>query len=342
MRDFRKTITASRLQIILGIVVFILNFLSNLQYDPTLKSFVFALLAMMFYFVIIYGNAFWLIPQFYNRQKIVVYVLLVLLLLLASIYLRSVGAVLINSLFGDEKKAHLTTGLVLYSTFSAIWIFLVSILCRLAMDFFKLNKTQSEIKAEKAQTELLLLKQQLHPHFLFNTLNNIYYVAQKESPDSADLIERLSGIMRYFIEESKKEKVFLKDEIELLQSYIELESIRMRYETRVDFKVDEKASHLVIPPLLLLPLVENIFKHGIDKRSRDNFAEISLDVNREKLIFTTSNNHYQNNDAEAVGKTGLANLRKRLKLYYGEDFKLITDQKYGVFMAILQIPVYDN
>src|SRR5579872_436878 len=115
MCDFRKTITASRLQIILGIVVFILNFLSNLQYDPTLKSFVFALLAMMFYFVIIYGNAFWLIPQFYNRQKIVVYVLLVLLLLLASIYLRSVGAVLINSLFGDEKKAHLTTGLVLYS-----------------------------------------------------------------------------------------------------------------------------------------------------------------------------------------------------------------------------------
>lgn len=342
MHIFKRNITPLQLQAILWIIAFVLNFISNLQYDPAAKSIDFALLSMLFYVVIIYGNGFWLIPKFYNKQKVIIYVLLALLLLAAAIFLRSLAAAGIVNYFAGEKKIGLTTGLLAYSAFSGMWIFLFSILYRLAMDYFALSKTQGEIKAEKIQTELHLLKQQVHPHFLFNTLNNIYYVAQKNSSESADLIERLSSIMRYFIEESEKERVYLKDEIDLLRSYIELESIRMRYEMLINFKVSENIGQVTLPPLLLLPLVENIFKHGLDKRSESNFADISLNVDNERLLFTTQNKYLEHIELNAGGKTGLINLKKRLKLYYNDNFQLIAKKEGSVFITSLQIPVYEN
>ena len=128
--------------------------------------------------------AHWLIPQCYQQKRRFTYLVLAAILLVSAILLRCLGALWILHLFDAIDSAKITQGLLLYSAFSGIWIFLFSVLYRLAMDYFTLSRQQNEMAAEKARTELHLLKQQVHPHFLFNTLNNIYYVARKRGAGS--------------------------------------------------------------------------------------------------------------------------------------------------------------
>jgi LytS/YehU family sensor histidine kinase len=342
MRLFNRNIITGQLQAVIWAIVSILDFLSNLQYGRPARALSFTILEMLFYAFIILGNTYWLLPRFYYRGRIVMYSLLVLLLLASDILLGGLGTVYLDIVYSISKRAVLTPRIWVYHTFSAVLIFIFSILYRLALDYIALSKKQGEIAAEKVQTELRLLKQQVHPHFLFNTLNNIYYVAQKGSPEAAELIERLSNIMRYFVEESNKEKVFLKDELELLKSYIELESIRLRYDMPLEFKVTGGIGYQMVPPLLLLPIVENIFKHGVDKRSKENFAEINLTLENGKLSFYTRNRHYPVESPAPGGKTGLVNLEKRLMLYYANNYKLDTQKVGDLFIANLEITFYEN
>jgi sensor histidine kinase YesM len=331
-----------RLQALCWLIVFGLDFISNLQFDPPIEAGAYAILAMFFYAAVVYGNGSWLIPRFYQRRRYVIYTTLAILLVASSIFIRSLGAVWIQYIFKDHLPARLSIGLLTYGLYSGIWIFIFSILYRLAMDYFSLSRRQNVIAAEKARTELHLLKQQVHPHFLFNTLNNIYYVARKGSPEAADLIERLSAIMRYFTEESKKDEVPLHEEIELLRNYIRLECIRMRFEMPVDFDTDPGLDDIMVPPLLFLPLVENIFKHGVDKRSRENFAGISLRLDRGKLLFTTRNRCVTQDDHPGRGGTGLSNLRQRLSLYFDDRYELTASASDCFFITSLHIPVYAN
>lgn len=341
MRYTNKNIVSWQVQLLIWLGVLLLSFLSNMQFDGVSQSSSFAVIATFFYAVIIYANAGWFIPAYYYTKKYVLYVVCIVMLLLTVVVARTLLFAWVYNTFYAIKPEALTVKSFTYSIFSCVFILIFSYFFRLALNFFTLSKKQVEITAQKAQTELSLLKQQLHPHFLFNTLNNIYYVAGKDSPEAADLIERLSGIMRYFIEEAKKEKVFLKDEIALLKSYIELESIRMRYEMPVQFEISDNISSAIIPPLLLMPLVENIFKHGVDKRSKKNFAEIQLKVADSKLFFNTKNRCYPSTNT-ATGKTGLANLEKRLQLYYEGNYTLIAKQQEELFIAELQIPIDEN
>jgi len=341
MRFFSKNIIGWQVQLLVWLLVFVLHLTSNLQYDSLSQASVYALVATLFYAAIMYSNASWLIPQFYYRRKYIIYVLLLAIVLVAAVAGRTVLMLFIYNTFYAVKKETLSTKAFTYSSLSAVFILLFSYFFRLALNYFTLSKKQAEIKAAQAQTELSLLKQQLHPHFLFNTLNNIYYVAGKDSPEAADLIERLSGIMRYFIEEAKKEKVFLKDEVALLKSYIELESIRMRYEMPIQFTIDGNISNTTVPPLLLMPLAENIFKHGVDKRSTQNFTGITLTVNNGRLTFGTANNYYAA-AGNGSSKTGLANLQKRLQLYYDNDYTLTARRVDGTFVTTLNIPVHED
>jgi len=341
MRFISKNIIGWQVQLLVWLLVLVLQVFSNLQYDGISQSLVFALMTTLFYAGIIYANASWLIPQFYYRKKYALYFSLLAIMLIVTVVGRTLLMMFVYNTFFAVKKESLSARGFTYSGLSAIFILLFSYFFRLALNYFTLSKKQAEIKAAQAQTELSLLKQQLHPHFLFNTLNNIYYVAGKDSPEAADLIERLSSIMRYFIEEAKKEKVFLKDEVALLKSYIELESIRMRYEMPIQFTIDGDISNTIVPPLLLMPLAENIFKHGVDKRSTRNFANIVLAISNGRLTFTTANNYYAP-AGDGSSKTGLANLRKRLQLYYSDDYTLTSGCVNSTFITTLNIPMHED
>jgi LytS/YehU family sensor histidine kinase len=221
---------------------------------------------------------------------------------------------------------------------AGILTYMLRFIFRIAIAYFDLKQQSEKILVQKSQAELNLLKSQVQPHFLFNTLNNIYYEAYLEAPRTAKLIERLSDIMRYFVDESPKDEVSLGTEIQFLENYIALEKIRIRHEVDLNF-IKEVNTELRIPPMLLMTFVENIFKHGIDKSSSENKIEIALIQQNGDLLFKTKNRIHDKAGSTEPGGFGIENLKKRLTFLYQTRFELNIDTSDNYFTAYLKVPL---
>ncbi|MFC2151846.1 sensor histidine kinase [Bacteroidota bacterium] len=195
----------------------------------------------------------------------------------------------------------------------------------------KILNTQLQLKEQ----ELHYLKMQIHPHFLFNTLNTIYGFALKQSKQTADIILKLSNLLDYILYQVDKPKVRLIEEVLHIKEYVELEKIRFKDNLKVSFnfnKIDEK---LQIAPMLLIPFVENAFKHG---NLKDGIIEIYIDLqaHKDKLDFSIRNTALNEINKENKG-IGLENIAKRLKLHYENKFQLVTEHKNDWYFAKLVI-----
>lgn len=289
------------------------------------------------YILAVYTNAAWLMPRYYqSRKKARYYVYSFIFLTILVLGRMAVECRLLLPLhlkFYNWNLAHFS--FVLITNFLA---FLFGALLRITFDYVSLLRKQEEMRHQQLHAELNLLKAQVQPHFLFNTLNNIYYLAYTKNERTAEVVARLSDIMRYFVDEAPKERVPLTVEISFLKNYIELEQIRMLHRANIQFDYQETDELILLPPMLLIPLVENIYKHGIDKVLSDNVVSIRLQRQDGYLLFTTVNSihHSESNVNSGVG---LTNLRKRLTLLYGNDFILTTENNQGHFIASLKFPV---
>lgn len=331
-----KKVNTTQFQWLVWTAIFLISFFSTLPLSTIGQSFIFNLINTLFYALIIYGNINWLFPRFYERNQKVTYIVLVIILLAlygAKGYLISY---VYNTFFGNDMPEKVTFLRLLYISISGVLIFLLSFIFRIALAYFGLKKQTEEILLQKTQAELNLLKSQVQPHFLFNTLNNIYYEAYIEAPRTAGLIERLADMMRYFVDESPKTKVFISTELNFLENYIELEKIRIRHQITLNF-TKRYADDYQIPPMLMMTFVENIFKHGIDKTSQDNQIEISLEQQGNNLVFKTLNKVHGPVDYSTG--SGIENLRKRLAILYGDQFEMRTAEAEGFFMAYFKIPI---
>jgi len=191
------------------------------------------------------------------------------------------------------------------------------------------------LKTERAKAELELLKNQVNPHFFFNTLNNLYSLSVKHSDKAPEVILKLSEMMRYTIYEGKKELVSLEEEIEYLENYIALHEIRHHRNVDIQFTHNVEPGEKV-PPLMFIVLLENAFKHGVEKLTKDAYVHIHLNCNNGHLRFTIKNNF----DAE-TGKNeegiGLENLNRRLKLLYPNTHTLVTQKDAPTYQVELII-----
>jgi LytS/YehU family sensor histidine kinase len=230
-----------------------------------------------------------------------------------------------------------------YVTFllSGITVFVLSFIFRLAIAYFIIKQASEEALLQRSQFELKLLRAQVQPHFLFNTLNSMYYEAYMDSPRTALLIERLSDIMRYFVDQSSLETVPLATEVQFLDNYIALEKIRIRPEPEIEFEKQYDDGR-PIPPMLLMTFVENIFKHGIDKISGINKIEISLVHQNGYLYFKTKNAINRHAGRTISDGLGLKNLRKRLSILYDDHFELETVNDGQYFTASLKVPLHES
>jgi histidine kinase len=307
---------------------------------PTLgfiKALVESAITITFYAIIIYANGLWLIPAFYEKKAYATYALSLLGFFAGAVCLKMIVNHWVFGLYYQEAMYDFSLAQWAYVCFSTVLIVFTSFLCYATIRYFSLLQWRNESAAQHYQSELSLLKAQVQPHFLFNTLNNIYFQAHKESPDTARQIERLAQMMRFFLEESPMEKIQLMKEISFLENYIELEKARMRYPLQLSFQYT-KTDALRIPPMLLIPFVENVFKHGINKRKTDNPISISLQVIQKRLIFEVENLNHSPTPDNTTG-FGLKNLRKRLILLYKEDFILTAVPRENKFHAFLNIPI---
>lgn len=325
------------LQVMLWLIVYAMLIIYFTQKGTWAVGLATATIFVSFFFVAVYGNANLLIIRFFRQAQYWQYGIYSALFLSTIVLLRIIAEdwVLNNTLskhpFYGWNFAHFS--FVLVTQFLA---FLFGFLLRISIDYVDLLHTQQILKNKQLTSELNLLKAQIQPHFLFNTLNNIYSLSVANSPKTAEMIAKLSDMMRYFVDEAPKEKVLLETEIQFLENYIELEQIRMLNPLKLTFINTIADRHFFVPPMLLIPFVENIFKHGVNKTLRDNEAEISMSLTNGILCYALKNKTFSQ---KAETWRSLANLQKRLALLYPNDFGFEAHCKDGYFYASLSFPV---
>jgi sensor histidine kinase YesM len=327
-----------QLQVLIWLAVLLLIFFSLLPMDGWQKSVIYTIVNSLSYAIIIYGNILVLYPVFYQKKKFVWYGITVTLFLIVTGILRGYASNILYQYFLLIKPAPQHLLVLLGYIPGGVLTYVLSLVFRVAIAYFTLKQQTEEILLQKSQAELDLLKSQVQPHFLFNVLNNIYYRVYKVDPSSAGLIERLSDIMRYFVDESPKDLVPVSTEVAFIENYMALEKIRIRHGASIDF---EKVYNpdLRIPPMLLMTFVENIFKHGIDKSLKQNQVHISLVQQDGYLTFKTSNRKVDPTTGDQQGGFGIANLTRRLQMLYGTKFELTIDNEGELYTAFLKIPV---
>ncbi|WP_293300510.1 sensor histidine kinase [Pedobacter sp. UBA4863] len=275
---------------------------------------------------IFYINYIILIPELIKKKKQYWwYVVCFILLIVVS----SAMKIFVAVLNPEETLKYITNGkpqeISLYTfaincVFSAGFFLVCSCIIKFAVDWFSNERIQRNLESEKKDMELQFLKSQLNPHFLFNSLNNIYSLAYQKSDKTADAILKLSEIMRYMIYESNDSWVSLDKEVEYVQSYVELQKLRFKDGAAVEISINGEIDGQKIVPLILISFVENAFKHGVANDAEDPI-KINIIANQKILHFSVTNKKNTTNK-DALGGVGLNNVERRLQLLYPERYKL--------------------
>jgi LytS/YehU family sensor histidine kinase len=224
-------------------------------------------------------------------------------------------------------------------------IVLVTSLIKVVKDKYQGQKTTHALVKEKLQTELKFLKAQINPHFLFNTLNSIYSLSLHQSPQTPEAILKLSHLMSYMLYETGQKEVPLDKEITYLHDYIALEKLRSGDYVEVNFTVSGTTENVMIAPVLLLPFVENSFKHLSESDTGKGWIRIHIDVKEEKLTLTVENAADATASEAENGKTGgvgLPNVKRRLALLYKDHYTLVSLRKPHSYLVTLQVNVKEK
>ncbi len=220
-----------------------------------------------------------------------------------------------------------------YSFFSIVFFGII----RYTYDYRKLKEMAQQLRIEKQEAELNYLKSQTNPHFLFNTLNNIYSLARDKSDLAPESILRLSKILRFTLYETNGKYICIEQELKIISDYIALEKLRYDDSLQVTFNYDIEDMKQALPPLLLIPLVENAFKHGVSETRYQPFVDIHLSIHKQQLAFFVKNSTEELSEEGYVkNNIGLSNLKRQLELLY-TDYNLSVQQGESEFTVKLKI-----
>ncbi|MFN7117897.1 MAG: sensor histidine kinase [Saprospiraceae bacterium] len=334
---FSRMPDARRVHLFIWITLYCLLLLYSMhKWDKFWFAIINPSIAITSYLLAAYSNFLWLMPRWFTAGNLTRY------LIISGLCIFTVGLLRMLAEYYILFPIHLafynfSTGHIALVTITVTLAYIFGGLMYITTDYIVVLKKQEALQRRQVITELALLKSQVQPHFLFNTLNNLYYLAYKKSEKTPQVIAKLSEIMRYFIEEAPKEKVLLATELDFIKNYIDLESIRMLNPPQLDFSEEISDNQILIPPMLLIPLVENIFKHGLDKMQTCNEVYLHLQVNNTTLLFSVKNKLYHESAPKKNG--GIENLRQRLQLLYTDQFYLDTKAESGYYIAVLKIPI---
>lgn len=283
-----------------------------------------------------YFNSLVMIPRLVYRKLYLWYGLVMLFLfgwLLFQIWLIFV---LFSHRGAFNWRMHL-----MYTFFIFLFILASSTAYQMIRDRIKADKLTQEKENENLKTELSFLRSQVSPHFMFNVLNNMVALARKKSDQLEPSLIKLSSLMRYMLYEADEEQVSIEREIEYLQSYIDLQQQRFGNKVKLHVNFEEIDYPYQIEPMLLIPFVENAFKHGVSV-VEDALIEIELKAKNNILYFTVRNK-FNSQVTEVKDKTsgiGLTNVKRRLSLLYGSNHSLLMSNKDDWFTISLQLNLH--
>ncbi|WP_373495472.1 sensor histidine kinase [Aquiflexum sp.] len=212
------------------------------------------------------------------------------------------------------------TALVFKTVISIYPIVVVVALIKVLKHWYEQDRKHQNLQKEKVEAELKFLKSQINPHFLFNTLNSLYALTLKKSAQASEVVLKISQLLNYLLYESNKKMVPLEKEIALIETYISLEKIRIGDRLNLTYRVQGDPTSLNVPPLLILPLIENSFKHGANNVLEEVWVDIEITIKDSSLYLKVQNSKdpLTLTEAETHGGIGLQNLKRRLELIYGE------------------------
>lgn len=314
----------------------------DLNWTTTLKA---SLIELSGEMLLTYGIAYGLFPLFFERRKYRRFAISTLTLMI-SVFIIT---------YPEQLNFHFprhATGLAYFwnammefvRTSFTTWLLFIA--WRLNKRYFRRIRERTALSKEKADIEFQLLKAQVHPHFLFNTLNNIYSFALDGSPRAEELLVRLSSMMSYMIYDCEADRMPLQRELHLLEDYIGLEKARYGDRLRLQVSIQGDTWRRHIAPLLMIPFVENSFKHGASQVLDQPWVRLQISAAGDKLDFRLSNNRPPETAAHN-GKSGigLSNIRQRLDLLYPDAYQLEIDSAAGIFSIHMVVPLdvqYDS
>lgn len=287
-----------------------------------------AVLLSIFYF-----NYLFLIPRYLLKKKYWLYALFLLLAIVSVVFLS--GTVFYFSDFNPDTFPNtnpIIEKIIPVIIVNALLLWLLSIISSILWTIYNRLK-QSE--SEKLSAQIASLKSQINPHFLFNTLNNIYAIAIDTSPRAADMVDKLSEMMRYTMRDTQQDFVLLEDEINYISNYIELQKLRLDRSVKLEYDCQENIPALRIAPMLLVPFVENAFKHGVNSEQKSHIR-IAITMNKGEFQLSVVNNkvNIQREIAERSG-LGIDNTQHRLNLIYpGKHLLVINDTEKEFFVSL--------
>ena len=317
--------------IVFWVVYWIANSYLWQTFDKTYnKTTFYGLTRLPIKIIAVYFNLYLLNRFFFEKRYFLFFALFSLNLItsgLAQTYLSSPG------IFNYETITQ-------YSLPVCSVVLLSSVLVIIHRFFAKVNESK-QLEIEKIKSELSFLKTQFQPHFLFNTLNNIYSLTFNNSQLAGKSILQLSGLLRYVLYESGTDEVDLQKEIDHLKDYIELEKIRFAARLELSFNISGEVIERKIAPLLLMPLLENAFKHASNKINEKVWITIDLIVKENTLYFTVENSVFLDGKTQvqdAYSGIGLGNVRRRLSLMY-KNYSLDNESRENYYHTFLMVPL---
>jgi len=313
---------------------------------PSLKILFIAQLALLIVKVPMVYVLFYIFNKYLAKQwTIIKTVLATLILFLVSLaaFLPVKQFIVIEGIYklNTSLLAALGFGSILSSLLILFFVCSIALAIKLVRSNMKQKELAQEIIKKKLETELQFLKAQTNPHFLFNTLNNIYALARKKSDDTADVVMKLSKLLRFMLYESQKRTVSIADEMQVLTDYIELEKIRYNENLKVDFNRAVDNALQPVAPLILLPFVENAFKHGISENRFSSYIRINLELKNGQLSFFCENSKAEETAKSEGEMIGLGNIKRQLELLYPKHLLEIKNEK-SYFTVLLKINLADN
>ncbi|CAN5555103.1 sensor histidine kinase [soil metagenome] len=293
---------------------------------------------LVLYPIIFYFNYFFIMPKFYKTGKTGKAWIAWVLLLLAFIAMRyGVEEILYKHWLGITNYSSDTT--IVYYMYDNLYfggpLIVMSILFWILDDNLKSQKERYALLDERRTAQLSFLKNQVNPHFIFNTLNNIYSLVSSNSEKSLPAIEKLSQLMRYMYKDAEGDLVMLTDELDYITSYLDLQRIRLSAPAILQYSVSENIGLQKIAPLILIPFIENMFKHGLINNVEKPLS-INIELDKNKLRMETVN-YINKADKDQSSGVGLKNVRNRLDLLYAGNYDLKETIGQDQYSIILQL-----
>ena len=281
---------------------------------------------------------YFLVPRFLMKERYAFFLLYFIYTLIGAIFLEMIVAMLTFIVMAEIQIRNMSPASfdIFFLLVSLLMVVFLGVSIKLLLHWRQSREDYHKLMLDKTDTELKFLKAQLNPHFLFNTLNNLYYLALEKSDKTPKAILQLSDMLDYVMRTSKSVCVPLEDELKQVDNYIGLELLRYEDRVNVETVVTGKVSECSIGPMILITLVENAFKHGIMKMAGASWIKLSVDSSAERMIISVRNSWKNKTSGNGIG---LENLRRQLNLLYGDEFQLFIEsnkpKEFAVNLTIL-------